>query len=79
MRKGVPGVDRAGGALVSPVRSAPLPAADVVGELVTYARPALEAHGDWNEVSALVAESALAESLLVQFNVGGAGVGGTRR
>lgn len=34
----------------------PRPAADVVASLLDYVRPALEAHGDWDEVSGLVDE-----------------------
>ncbi|MDQ2669663.1 MAG: glutamate--cysteine ligase [Gemmatimonadota bacterium] len=36
---------------------APKPAAEIVGALLEYTRPALEAHGDWDEVSGLVAET----------------------
>ncbi|MGI9023169.1 MAG: carboxylate-amine ligase [Acidimicrobiales bacterium] len=44
-----------GGRLVSPSAMAARPSADVVGELMAYLREGLEFHGDWFEVSNLVA------------------------
>lgn len=44
------------GTLASPSTTVPRVAADVVAELLNYLRAGLEAHGDWHEVSALVAE-----------------------
>ena len=35
----------------------PRPAAEVVAALLAYVRDALEAHGEWDEVNALVAET----------------------
>ena len=34
-----------------------VPAREVIGNLLAFARPALEEHGDWEEVSALVSET----------------------
>lgn len=44
------------GTLASPRTTVPRVAADVVAELLNYLRAGLEAHGDWHEVSALVAK-----------------------
>lgn len=42
--------------LVSPSAMATRPAAEVVGELLDHVKDGLEAHGDWDEVNALVAD-----------------------
>ncbi len=44
-----------GGRLVSPTEMTTRPAVDVVGEMLTYVRDGLDFHGDWFEVSNLVA------------------------
>ena len=44
------------GTLVSPGAGMTRPAAVVVAELLDHLRPGLEAHGDWSEVSATVAD-----------------------